>query len=183
MKHNEFEHVIAAAAEILREDEFVVIGSQAVLGSISAVPDSMLVSMEADIYPAREPERAIEVDGALGDGSPFHRQFGYYAHGVGPETAKAPAGWHERLVRVDVPPRKTSSRQPVAMCLEIHDLVLSKLVAGRDRDIDYAHQARAHGLLDLDTMRERVNDLPVGPEHRSRVAAFLDGLAGVPVQD
>jgi hypothetical protein len=31
--------------------------------------------------------------GALGDGSPFHAAFGYYAHGVGPETAKAPAGW------------------------------------------------------------------------------------------
>jgi hypothetical protein len=42
-------------------------------------------------------------------------------------------------VRVDVPPRLNSPRQPVAFCLEIHDLVLSKLVAGRDRDIDYAH--------------------------------------------
>ncbi len=28
--------------------------------------------------------------------------FGYYAHGVGPETAKAPAGWEQRLVRVAV---------------------------------------------------------------------------------
>jgi hypothetical protein len=31
----------------------------------------MLVSMKVGIYPAREPERAIEIDGALGDGSPF----------------------------------------------------------------------------------------------------------------
>ncbi len=143
----------------------------------------MLVSMEVDIYPAREPERAIEVDGALGDGSPFHRQFGYFAHGVRPDTAKAPAGWQERLVRVEVPPRMASSRQPVALCLEIHDLVLSKLVAGRARDIDYAHQARAHGLLDLETMRERVHGLPVGPEHLDRVASSVDGLAGVPASD
>jgi hypothetical protein len=27
---------------------------------------------------------------------PVHVTFGYYAHGVGPETAKAPAGWQER---------------------------------------------------------------------------------------
>jgi predicted NBD/HSP70 family sugar kinase len=92
VKRNQFEHIIAAAANVLSDDEVVVIGSQAILGSTSAVPDSMLVSMEADIDPARHPERAIEVDGALRDRSPFHRQFGYYAHGVGPETAKAPAG-------------------------------------------------------------------------------------------
>jgi hypothetical protein len=183
VKRNEFEHVIAAAANIIREDEFVVIGSQAVLGSTLAVPASMLVSMEADIYPARNPERAIEVDGALGDGSPFHRQYGYYAHGVGPETAKAPVGWQERLVRVDVPPRKSSAQQPVALCLEIHDLVLSKLVAGRDRDIDYAQQARAGGLLDLETMRGRLAGLPVGAEHRDRVAALVDAIASVLVED
>jgi hypothetical protein len=183
VRRNEFEHVIAAAANVISEDDFVVIGSQAVLGSTSAVPDSMLVSMEADIYPARSPARAIEVDGALGDGSPFHRQFGYYAHGVGPETAKAPDGWQERLVRVDVPPRPRSSRRPVAFCLEIHDLVLSKLVAGRDRDIDYAQQAHAHRLLDLDTMRERVSKLPVEAEQRGRVAALVESLANVPVRD
>lgn len=30
---------------------------------------------------------------------------GNYAHGVGPETAKGPAGWEERLVRAEVPTR------------------------------------------------------------------------------
>jgi hypothetical protein len=79
----QFEHLIAAAANVTREDEFVVIGSQAILGCVAAVPASMLVSMEADIYPAHEPGRAIAIDGALGDGSPFHRQYGYYAHGAG----------------------------------------------------------------------------------------------------
>lgn len=143
----------------------------------------MLVSMEADIYSAREPERAIEIDATLGDGSPFHRQFGYYAHGVGPETAKAAAGWQERLVRIAIPPRPRSSRRPVALCLEIHDLVLSKLVAGRDRDIDYARQARAHGLLDLEVVRARVRDLLVEAEQRDRVATLVERLANVPVHE
>jgi hypothetical protein len=49
--------------------------------------------MEVDIYPRYAPEVAIQIDGSLGDGSPFHNSFGYYAHGVGPLTAKArPAG-------------------------------------------------------------------------------------------
>jgi hypothetical protein len=79
VKREQFEHLIAAAANVIGEDEFVVIGSQAVLGSVETAPPSMLISMEADIYPATAPDRAIEIDGALGDGSPFHRQYGYYA--------------------------------------------------------------------------------------------------------
>ena len=117
MRREEFEHVIAAAANVVGEDEFVVIGSQAILGSYPDAPESMLRSMEADIYPARSPAHADEIDGALGDGSNFHRSFGYYAHGVGPETAKAPAGWQQRLVRVRVPPRRASDRSPIALCL------------------------------------------------------------------
>ena len=66
MRREHFEHVVAAAAK--------------------------LQSLEVDIYPATEPDKADLIDGALGDGSPFHRAFGYYGHGVGPDTAKAPAG-------------------------------------------------------------------------------------------
>lgn len=51
MRSREFEHVLAAAAEITGEEEFVVIGSQAILGSIAAPPSALLVSMEVDIYP------------------------------------------------------------------------------------------------------------------------------------
>src|SRR5437763_1568132 len=64
----------------------------------------------------RAGERAAEIDGAIGDGSPFDSTFGYYAHGVGPETATAPAGWQERLVRVEVPAR---GRQPTAVALGV----------------------------------------------------------------
>jgi hypothetical protein len=176
VNRQQFEHVIAAAANIIDLDEFVVIGSQAVLGTVAAIPDSMLVSMEADVYPLQEPDRAIEVDGAIGDGSQFQRTFGYYAHGVGPETAKLPRGWEDRRVRVDIPPRPGSKRKPVAYCPEIHDLVLSKLVAGRERDIDYARQAKAHDLVDPAVLSERVGDLPVSDDVQARVSSLIATL-------
>jgi len=173
MTRAQFEHVIAAAANVIDEDEFMVIGSQAVLGSVPIAPASMLVSMEADLYPVKNPGRAIEIDGALGDGSQFHRTFGYYAHGVGPATAKPPSGWQDRLVTVVVEPRVRSKRQPVAYCLEINDLVLSKLVPGRDRDIDYAREAAAHRLIDLGVMSERVDALPVSAGDQARIAGLI----------
>lgn len=92
MKREGFEHVIAAAANVIAEDEFMVTGSQAVLGAVETAPASMLISMEADVYPASAPDRAIEVDGAIGDWSPFHRQYGYYAYGSGLRPRKRPRG-------------------------------------------------------------------------------------------
>ena len=88
MQRQQLEHLIAAAANLAGQDEFVVIGSQAILGSFPDAPESLLRSLEADIYPAAHPDLAEDIDGALGDGSQFHRSYGYYAHGVGPETAR-----------------------------------------------------------------------------------------------
>jgi hypothetical protein len=114
VRRAEFEHVIAAAANVTGQDEFIVIGSQAILGTHPEAPETMLMSLEVDIYPRDRPDLVDEIDGVLGDGSQFHATFGYYAHGVGPETAKAPIGWEQRLVRVPVPPRVGSDRAPVA---------------------------------------------------------------------
>src|SRR5664280_3259191 len=173
MGPQEFEHVIAAAAEVTSQDEFVVIGSQAILGSIVQPPASLLQSLEADIYPLRDPAAADLIDGALGDGSPFHLAFGYYAHGVDPETAKAPKGWEVRLVRREIPPRVASKRTAVAWCLEVHDLVLSKCVAGRERDWEYAAEAINAGLVDPAVLSARTPDLPVSEDTRTHVEKML----------
>ena len=148
MRREHFEHVVAAASEVTGEQELVVIGSQAILGPYPNAPESMLRSLEADMYPRRRPEKADDIDANLGDGSYFQATYGYYAHGVGPETAKAPIGWEERLIRIEIPPRVGSKRQPVALCLEPHDLVLAKCVAARQRDWDFAKEALRHGLVD-----------------------------------
>lgn len=176
MRREDFEHVLAAAAEVSGHDELVVIGSQAILGSHSDPPATLLVSLEVDVYPLEDPGAAINIDGALGDGSQFHRTFGYYAHAVGPETAKAPSGWQERLVRRDIPQRVASNRRPVAWCLEIHDLVLSKCAAGRERDWEYARQALMAGLLDADVLLARIPDLPVAAETRDHIEKMLRSI-------
>jgi hypothetical protein len=176
MRRADFEHVIAAAANVTGEDEFVVIGSQAILGVVAEPPAELLESMETDLYPRHRPELSDLIDGAMGDGSPFEEQFGYFAHGVGPETAKAPHGWQTRLVAVTIPPRVMSGRRPVAWCLEPHDLVLAKLARGSERDWDYAKAAVRAALVDIETLRTRAETLPVSPEHRDTVVAGVSAL-------
>ena len=92
------EHVLRAAAAVVNEREFVVIGSQSVLGQFPAAPPALLVSMEVDVYPRYAPEKSDILDGAIGELSNFHETFGYYAHGVDETTATLPEGWLDRLV-------------------------------------------------------------------------------------
>lgn len=162
MKPDQLEHVVRAAADLV-SDEIVVIGSQAVVGQVDGLPATMTVSMEADVFPLDHPERAIDIDVMLGDGSSFHDQYGYYAHGVGPETPHAPAGWEGRAVRVSLPPRDGWKREAVGHYMEIHDVVLSKLVAGRPKDFDFAAAGIRCGLVDVGNLRRGL-ELMNGPD-------------------
>jgi hypothetical protein len=167
MTRAQLEHVIRAAAAISGEDEIVVIGSQSVLGQFPSAPPELLVSNEADVYPRSRPERAELIDGSIGEGSMFHETFGYYAQGVGPETAVLPRGWESRLVAV----RGPATRGATGWCLELHDLIVAKLVAGREKDLDFATAAARHGLLDGELLRARLAETEVGAELRPHLDA------------
>jgi hypothetical protein len=149
--------------------------SQAILGQFPDAPDSLLVSQEADVFPREQPGLAERIDGALGEGSAFHEAFGYYAHGVGPETAKAPAGWQERLIAIEVG-LLPSGDPVVGLCLEVHDLALAKAAAGRERDWDFVAELLRHQLVDFDVLIERLPDLPVSEPARDRLRDMLVGI-------
>jgi hypothetical protein len=173
MKREDFEHVIRAAADVVH-DELVVVGSQAVLGVIDNPPSSLLRSAELDMYPRHDPSRAGEIDGALGDGSRFHETYGYYAHGVGPETITAPAGWEDRLVRRALPAIRQKDGSAVCWCLSIGDLIHAKLAAGRPHDLEFVEAALRAGLVDVEQLRLGLELMPESA--RGDVQIRLDGL-------
>lgn len=169
MRLHELEHVIRAAAEVAREPDIVVIGSQAILATDAEAPSPLSASMEADIYPREHPERATDIDGALGEYSRFHETFRYYAHGVGPETPQAPTGWQTRLI----PIHNENTRGATGWCMEPHDLVLSKLAAGREKDLTFARAAIARGLVNSRELRSRVASMPLDQAGQRLVQANL----------
>jgi hypothetical protein len=173
MRRPELEHLIRAAASIADDDELIIVGSQAILGQYPDAPDELCVSIEADVYPRHHPERADLIDGAIGEGSPFHETFGYYAQGVGPTTAVLPTGWETRLVPVFGP----ATRGATGWCLEAHDLVLSKLVAGRDKDLRFARVAARSGLVRVSELLARIEAMTLEPAVRERLEARVRALA------
>ena len=152
MKRAELEHILRAAAGITGADRFIVIGSQAILGQFPNTPAELLVSMEADLYSPRDPREAELIEGSIGEGSPFHQTFGFFAHGVGEETATLPMGWKERLV----PLASKATGGATGLCLEVHDLAVSKLVAGRPKDEQFVDALFQHHLAKAETVRQRL---------------------------
>lgn len=150
---DQLEHIVRAAADIVKDDELIIVGSQAILGEFPDAPPELLVSNEADVYPKNKPELADLIDGTIGELSPFHETFGYYAHGVGQSTATLPEGWKGRLV----PLYSDNTRGATGWCLEVHDLVISKLVAGREKDLEFAREAVRHRLVAEDILRKRLS--------------------------
>jgi hypothetical protein len=166
----QLEHVIRAAAAIAGERDIIVVGSQAILGQFPDAPSELLVSNEADVYPKAHPERADVIDGSIGELSPFHEAYGYYAQGVGVGTAVLPAGWEARLVPVITP-------AGTGWCLEVHDLLVSKYVAGREKDRAYVRAALRHRLADSETLQARLAVTQIPDERKTALSELMRGDA------
>ena len=169
MTRAELEHLIRAAADIADDEAIIVVGSQAILGQFPDAPAELRVSVEADVYPRHRPERADLIDGSIGEGSPFHATYGYYAQGVDASTSVLPTGWEERLV----PIRNANTRGATGWCLDVHDLLIAKAVAGREKYRAFIQDAARYGLVDEGAARARLAITPLDPSVRQRVEQTL----------
>jgi|SRR6185437_17062077 hypothetical protein len=167
MNRTQLEHIIRAASQISDDTEIVVIGSQAIHAQSAKLPPIAFLSTEADVYPRNHPERADEIDAAIGELSPFHETHGYYAHGVSPNTAILPAGWEQRLIGISNP----NTGGATGLCIDAHDLVLSKYVAGREQDRDFNQALIRHGIVSRRKLAALLRAMPVSDETKSIIAA------------
>jgi len=60
--------------------------------------------------------------------------------------------------------------------MEAHDVVLSKLGAGREKDIDFARSAAALGLLQREELLRRLKEVACSDEHRRQIEARINAL-------
>ena len=158
-----------AAAASANVREIIVIGSQSILGTFPNPPQQLQQSMDADVYPKEHPELSIVIDGAIGELSIFHSTFGYYAHGVGDDTAILPKGWQDRLVKLE----NDNTFGAIGWCLEVHDLAVSKLVAGREKDHAFVEILLNRRLALAQTVIERLADTLIEAQKEKSIRAWL----------
>ena len=157
MTRNELAHVLRAAAQIANDPNILVIGSQAILGSHpeTDLPQDACRSMEADLAffdEAKGSDKADQVDGAIGELSPFHAENSYYAQGVDLTTAKLPSGWRDRVVRFQPDSALPAYRRVPREARSRHFEARGK----SEKDKEFAASLLHAGLVDIGTLRARI---------------------------
>jgi len=175
LKRSQLEHILRASGSITAEREIVVIGSQALLGSLEELPGQLGRSMEADVYPLHRPDMAELIDGSIGEGSPFHQTFGYYAQGVGPETAALAPDWQTRCRTLETPATGGVS----GLCLAPEDIAASKALANRPKDRKFLTELFALGLADVQETLRRIDASPSSDTLRAAARALVRGSSGL----
>lgn len=164
MKKQQLDHVLRAAGRITGAKQFVIIGSQSLHGKYPDLPDDIVRSAEADLIASKVPDRTEWLN-AIGVHSPFHETFGYYADPVDETTATLPKGWKGRLV--NLPPGDTDGVK--GLCLDPHDLAISKYVARREKDLAFTRDLAQRGIVTRKRLLALVDVTPVIEEMRERI--------------
>lgn len=153
------ERLLIEAHRLSQHTEFVIVGSLSALGVIGLrpIPPRMLMSIDVDCYMRDDPARTFELNPALGEGSVFERENGYYLDPISPTLPTLPDGWEYRLLRVDFPSGVT------AHFLDPNDAAVSKYARGEPRDREWIRAGLATAILSAPIIASRF-----------RQTAFLD---------
>ncbi|HTE37406.1 MAG TPA: DUF6036 family nucleotidyltransferase [Reyranella sp.] len=168
MKKHQLDHILRAAGDITGQRQFVIVGSQALHGKYPNLADDIVMSAEVDLFAPRQPD-ATELLNEIGVDSPFHVTHGFYADPVDEGTAVLPKGWKGRLV--NLPAGDTGGVR--GLCLEPHDLAISKYVASRDKDRIFTQELAGRGLVDREKLLALVEQTPISGEVKARVRAAI----------
>ena len=175
MNRAQLAHALRAAAELLTESEFVVVGSAAILGSFpeTLMTDALMMSTEVDLLPPDDPaeEKAIALDGAQGELSKFHELHGFYIDGASVNTSRSPSGWENRVV----PFAPLAAEGAVGWCLSALDLVATKAVAGRTKDRRFVIAALRQRLTDAASVVSLIPTIDADP---AQLVAAVDMIKG-----
>ncbi len=129
----------------------IIVGSQAVFAVTDYPPEIARLSVECDFLMIGERFKfRDEVTKNLGIFSQYRLQSGVHADGLGRATVVLPKNWESRLVEL-----KDESGATIALCAEIHDVAVSKFIAGREKDFEFLRVAFQADYLQIETFTGR----------------------------
>ncbi len=172
MRRDQLQHVIFEIGTRFALTEFYIIGSAAILAALPEPPPGALTATrDVDIIPLTDDQKiADQISFVIGEASDFDLAHGYYAQGVSEATPTfAPRNWKSRAIPIRV-------AQFTAWCMEPTDLVLSKLGAAREKDIEFAHSASNLHLVTPEGLLERLSLIDCTPTQRTRITERVHAL-------
>jgi hypothetical protein len=169
MRREDLRRLFARAHELCGLADYVVMGSLAILGQEGEIPARMAASIDVDAYCRDDPGRTLDLAAALGQGSPFEAEHGFYLDPITPRLATLPGGWEGRLVRLQLDPRVA------AWFLEPHDAAVSKYARMEPRDREWIRPGLVAGVLSLPILEARFESTAfLDPGEAARARRALD---------
>lgn len=134
----------------------------------------MRQSIECDfLLTGGKSETRAEINKKLGVFSRFQVEHGFYADALGLAAVVLPTGWRERLL-----PLKDENGNVIANVAEIHDVAISKLIAGREKDFVFLKELFLRELIEMDVFLERAKLIKSMPQSEVLIPR-LENLAKV----
>jgi hypothetical protein len=158
MDYRQLIHLVHVAKALAPDRRIVVFGSMCVVVKHPTIADETPLyrnTLDADFIPEPWSEQLGQfMNETMGKESPFRTYNGYYADIVRPDAYdQFPPGFQERLVPI--------SGFENAFALEIHDMAVAKLWAGRPKDIALLSALLHLEKLDEAVLRKRLWDTPM----------------------
>jgi hypothetical protein len=153
--------LIRQIAELVPGETPIIVGSQAVHAVTDSLPEIVQRSIECDfLLTGGKTESRIKINKKLGVFSEFQIEHGFYADALGLATVVLPTGWRERLQ-----PLTDDDRNEIAFYAEIHDIAVSKLIAGREKDFLFLKEAFIREFITPEVFIERLRLMEEMPQN------------------
>lgn len=180
MRIEQLFHIARAACAVANVDAVTIFGSNAILPWLAEKGmrdmrqflEPTYISRELDLCVGDGTDDTLNtlIDGAIGELSQFDETFGVYAH-PNPLTGlfHAPSSWVSRMWRIQEPMSRITIIVP-----HYTDLTVSKLVAGRAKDMEFARQARKMFGVHIQQIEALLHEyLQEVPDHKTAALNHL----------
>ena len=152
MRKSSLFELIREIRRLAPDETPIIVGSQAVHIITNFPPEIVQKSIECDfLFGSGKSETRTEINKKLGVFSQFQLEHGFYADALGLATVILPTGWEDRLQKLE-----NENGAIVAYCAEIHDVAVSKLIAGREKDFLFLKEAILREFIEIDIFIERI---------------------------
>lgn len=177
MNRQQLEHIVRAASAISYSDVVTVFGRAAIHGEHPELPAELCESMVAEVETIGIPEYMALIDATLGQGSAFHRMFGYYAHGLFGVSRDLPEDWTWRTTLFAT----RAMGGAIVRCMEVHDVAAWVPARGREDDVAFVGAMLRHGLVTAALVKQRIGMTRVSMGEKAVRERRVERAAGLSV--
>jgi hypothetical protein len=168
--------LISAIKSLAPDETPIIVGSQAVHLVMDFPPEIVRQSIEGDfLIIGGKSETRAAINKNLGVFSRFQIEHGFYADALGLATVVLPTGWQDRLQNLE-----DENGNIIARVAEIHDVAVSKLIAGREKDFVFLKDLFLSDVISMEVFIERaklVKNMPQSEVLISRLESLSQILS------